>query len=63
MFNSAPRPTPNAPLDPGNGFLMRQGYTIVWCGWQHDVPSVEGLMRIHPPRRRTLTVLSPEKSW
>ena len=49
MFNSAPRPTPNAPLDPGNGFLMRQGYTIVWCGWQHDVPSVEGLMRIHPP--------------
>jgi hypothetical protein len=33
MFNHAPRPAvPSAPLDPGNGFLMRQGYTIVWCG-------------------------------
>lgn len=20
----------------GNGFLMRQGYTMVWSGWQHD---------------------------
>ena len=20
-------------LDPGNGFLMRQGYTVVWGGW------------------------------
>jgi len=33
-FNSAPRALdPTAPLDPGNGFLMRQGYTIVWCAW------------------------------
>ena len=23
--------------DAGNGFLMRQGYTIVWCGWQGDL--------------------------
>ena len=39
MFNHAPRPAlPSAPLDPGNGFLMHQGYTVVWCGWQHDVP-------------------------
>ncbi len=21
----------------GNGFLMRQGYTIAWCGWQGDL--------------------------
>lgn len=25
-------------LGAGNGFLMRQGYTVVWCGWQYDVP-------------------------
>jgi hypothetical protein len=50
MFNHAPRPSsPSAPLDPGNGFLMRQGYTIVWCGWQHDVPTADGLMRVHIP--------------
>src|SRR5215475_8270691 len=37
MFNHAPRPAaPSAPLDPGNGFLMYHGYTVVWCGWQHD---------------------------
>jgi Alpha/beta hydrolase domain len=54
MFNHAPRPAvPSAPLDPGNGFLMRQGYTIVWCGWQHDVPAVDGLMRIRVPEARS----------
>jgi hypothetical protein len=36
-------------LEPGNGFLMRQGYTVVWCGWQDDVPEVAGLVRIHVP--------------
>src|SRR5437016_14297211 len=33
-------PTSNDPTtleDAGNGFLMRQGYTIVWCGWQGDL--------------------------
>src|SRR6267378_1747333 len=50
MFNRVPRPiTPSAPLDCGDGFLMRHGYTVVWCGWQHDVPAVDGLMRIHVP--------------
>ena len=29
---------PTLPLDTGNDFLMRHGYTIVWCGWQADVP-------------------------
>lgn len=23
----------------GNGFLMRHGFTVAWCGWQHDVPA------------------------
>jgi hypothetical protein len=21
----------------GNGFLLQQGYTLAWCGWQWDV--------------------------
>src|SRR4051812_23380749 len=25
---------PMAPGDFGNGFLMREGYTVVWVGWQ-----------------------------
>ena len=28
---------PHTREDAGNGFLMRQGYTIVWCGWQGDL--------------------------
>jgi hypothetical protein len=28
--------------DPGNGFLLRQGYTLVWVGWQADIPAGEG---------------------
>lgn len=49
-FNGVPRPIdPTAPTDVGNGFLMRQGYTVVWCGWQHDVPEAAGLMRVRVP--------------
>ncbi len=49
-FNAAQDvPDPNAPIDPGNGFLMSQGYTLVWCGWQHDVPTVKGLLGLKVP--------------
>ena len=34
-FNhAAPQPVPTAEIDPGDGFLMRHGWTIAWCGWQ-----------------------------
>jgi Alpha/beta hydrolase domain len=36
-------------LEPGNGFLMRQGYTVLWVGWQDDVPTTPGLIRINVP--------------
>jgi hypothetical protein len=52
-INSAPDVLPTEPLDPGNGFLMRQGYTVAWCGWQHDVPEAPGLMRIRAPEAVT----------
>ena len=49
-FNGVPRPiNPAGPTNAGNGFLMRHGYTVVWCGWQHDVPETVGLMRIKVP--------------
>src|ERR671922_2121680 len=52
-LNSAQDVAPTEPLDPGNGFLMRQGYTVAWCGWQHDVPDAPGLMRLRPPEAVT----------
>jgi len=37
-------------LGAGNGFLMRHGYTVVWCGWQYDVPpDVAGLVKAYVP--------------
>jgi hypothetical protein len=34
FFNNAPGGNdPNTAADAGDGFLMRRGYTIVWCGW------------------------------
>ncbi len=48
-INSAPDAPPDADPHPGNGFLMRYGYSLVWCGWQHDVPDAAGLFRCNVP--------------
>ena len=53
LLNNAAPAVPGAPIDPGDGFLMRHGYTVAWCGWQHDVPDVPGLMRANVPQART----------
>ncbi len=51
LINDAPDDgAPTEPPDPGNGFLMRRGYTVAWCGWQHDVPDVPGLLGIDVPQ-------------
>ncbi len=36
----------------GDGLLMRQGLTIIWVGWQWDVPEGEGQLRLHAPVAR-----------
>ena len=33
----------------GDGFLLREGYTLLWLGWQFDPPKEEGRMRLYPP--------------
>ena len=40
---------PTAPLESGNGYLMRRGYTVVWGGWQADVPPTPGLIGLQGP--------------
>src|SRR5262249_11557029 len=35
---------PDHAADAGNGFLMRQGYAILWSAWQGDVAAGEGRM-------------------
>ena len=37
-FNNAPAADdPDAARDFGNGYLLREGYTLVWIGWEFDV--------------------------
>lgn len=46
-FNSAPQVPPSEEPDLGNGFMMRHGFTVVFCAWQTDVP--DGPLRLHVP--------------
>jgi hypothetical protein len=39
---------PTTAVDFGDGLLMRQGLTIVWVGWQFDVP-IGGALRLRVP--------------
>ncbi len=40
-------PTTEAQM--GDGFLMTQGFTLLWVGWQFDPPHREGLVRVYAP--------------
>lgn len=49
-FNRAPGGLdPSTDADLGDGFLTRQGYTLVWVGWQFDVDRTGGRMKFDPP--------------
>ena len=43
---------PRTPDQFGDNFLLERGYTLVWLGWQPDVPRTEGLMRLYAPVAR-----------
>lgn len=47
FFNDGPGG--NDPTDPGNGFLMRKGYTIVWSGWDGELLAGDNRLRLHAP--------------
>src|SRR5439155_10959417 len=40
---------PTTDADFGDGALMRQGFTLLWMGWQWDVPERPGVMRMTMP--------------
>jgi hypothetical protein len=49
-FNRAPWILdPSTPDDFGDRLLMRLHLTIIWVGWQFDVPRQPGLLRLHAP--------------
>ena len=40
---------PSDDLHPGDGFLLEQGWTIAWCGWQWDVLRGPGVLGLTAP--------------
>jgi len=48
-FNRGGLPDPQSDADLGDRFLMRFGYTLVWVGWEFDVPDRPMAMRIRIP--------------
>ena len=40
---------PRTPEQLGDNFLLDRGFTLVWLGWQFDVPRRDGLMRLYAP--------------
>ena len=58
--HAALKRAPTANIPEGDGFLMRHGWTVAWCGWQWDVVQSPALMGLNPPdgARRTVS-----RSW
>ena len=46
---AAGSPDPAKETEFGDGALMRQGFTLLWMGWQWDVPERAGTMRMEMP--------------
>jgi hypothetical protein len=41
---------PSTRAELGDGFFFEQGYSLLWVGWQFDVPArTPGLLRVYPP--------------
>jgi hypothetical protein len=50
FFNHARRSgPPGIDSETGDGFLMTQGFTLIWIGWQFDVPPGTDLLRLYAP--------------
>ena len=47
--------------DAGNGFLLDQGFSVVWAAWQHDVPADATLMHAQLPVATGITGRSREE--
>jgi hypothetical protein len=59
LFNRAVADVPPTNRIPeGDGFLMRHGFSLAWCGWQWDVPRGPGRLGFEAP-----VVTATEPGW
>jgi len=54
-FNLAGSNDPRTAADFGDALLLEQGFTLVWVGWQFDLPKGSELMRIEVPSASGVT--------
>lgn len=45
----SPTLSPSSEIDPGDGFLFRNGYAVLSVGWQYDVYGSSSLLGMDPP--------------
>jgi hypothetical protein len=57
MFDLGGKPDPHTAEDLGDPLLFQQGFTLVWVGWEWDVPNRPGMMALDAPRIPGLTGL------
>jgi hypothetical protein len=46
---AAPSLDPRTQPEFGDNFLLKRGFTLVWVGWEFDVPPAPGLLRFYTP--------------
>ncbi len=49
LNHAAPTATPTEAIDSGDGFLLRHGWALAWCGWQWDTIKSAALMGLDAP--------------
>ena len=47
--NAAGSRDPRTAAEMGDGFLLEHGFSLLWLGWQFDVPLRDGQMRLRTP--------------
>jgi hypothetical protein len=57
MFDFPGGHSPGIDPEYGDGFLLNQGYTLVWLGWEFDVPAGAGLLHLYAPVAKGITGL------
>jgi hypothetical protein len=64
QFNSAPPSNdPTTPEQAGDGFLMREGFTVAWSGWIPGLPDVKNNLRIEVPTASTAAGPIEQMVW
>jgi len=55
MFDLAPGGDLRTAQDLGDPMLLEAGYTLVWVGWEFDIPDRQGLLHLYTPVIKGIT--------